>query len=98
MNQASYAFFCIYKLLKRVVEYSGVEVLVPESWQLVSQHVAERSNSAELIEEMTANPRSTYIMVRIEIDRNDPDAVPALLHLEEGLKLALATERYLEKA
>ena len=88
--------FCIYKLLKRSVQYTGVEVLVPSSWQLMREQVDTKPNSAALLELVKANPHSSYIMVRVETASNHPDAAPETLGLEEGLKLAVATEAFLD--
>lgn len=89
--------YCIYKLLKRSVQYSGVEVLVPSSWQLMREHVDAKPNSAALQELVKANPQSSYIMIRIEIASSHPDAAPEILSLEEGLRLAVATEAFLDQ-
>jgi len=86
--------FCIYKLLKRSVQYPGIELLVPSSWQLQADHVAATPNTAELIELVKANPHSSYLLVVLKAEEQ---AVPELLSLEEGLKLALATEAFLNK-
>lgn len=90
------ASFCIYKLLKRAVQYQGVEVLVPESWQLMPEHVSARVNTAELQELVKANPNSSYILVRTETASPDANTAPKILSLEDGLRLALATEAFLE--
>jgi hypothetical protein len=86
--------FGIYKLLKREVHYPGADVLVPESWQLQLGHVSDQANNAELAELVRANPNSSYIMVKIEASQ--PEALPKLLSLEEGLRLTLATEDFLQ--
>lgn len=87
-------FFCIYRLLKRAVQYPGIEVLVPESWQLMPEHVSENPNSAELSELVNKNNReSSFILVKVEAA--EETALPKLLKLEEGLKLALVTQDYL---
>ncbi len=82
--------FGIYRLLKREVRYPGADVLVPESWQLMAEHVSEQANSAELAGLVQSNRQSSYIMVKTQ---GEP---PQTLALEEGLRLAVATEQSLQ--